>query len=146
MDEAISASKDNLAKHSLTVYSFHKVRQKDYHTQYNGPMVHQFSFVRNPQTYSSVDLTMMFLKKTGFAFLKLVQSLPNTISSHYDLYHSSFEEVKSLLDTNADVLNAQLSIEAEEVDNLNLETKDNASIGKYDSILAQASIEAARFD
>jgi len=88
----------------------------------------------------------MLLQKPCFAFRKLVQSLPNTISSHYDLYHSSFEEVKSLLDTNADVLNAQLSIEAEEVDNLNLETKDNASIGKYDSILAQASIEAARFD
>jgi len=114
MDEAISASKDNLAKHSLTVYSFHKVRQKDYHTQYNGPMVHQFSFVRNPQTYSPVDLTMMFLKKTGFAFLKLVQSLPHGISSHFELYHISFEEVNSLLEKNVevnfvqkDVLNAQ---------------------------------------
>jgi len=44
------------------------------------------------------------------------------------------------------VLNAQSSIEAEEVDDLNLETVDNTSPRQYASILIQASIEAARVD
>lgn len=45
----------------------------------------------------------MFLEESDLAFWKLVKSLTHEISSHFDLYRPSLEEVKSLLEKNVEV-------------------------------------------
>jgi len=79
-------------------FSSHGLEQENSHTKYKFHVAHEFSLVRLSHTYSSVDLTMMFLQESGFAFWKLVQSLPHGIFSYFDLYQTSFEKAKSLLE------------------------------------------------